>query len=81
VPEGKVPPLVADPLPTWIWNGFEALAPTVSVARMRNATVAPAALLGGVPLRVFPVRLNHDGRPVADHVSEPVPPVAANEAL
>jgi hypothetical protein len=40
-----------------------------------------AALVGGVPLRIFPLKINHEGRLVAVQVIAPVPPVAAKEAL
>jgi hypothetical protein len=48
---------------------------------MVKVTLVPTALAGGVPLNVFPVGFNHDGRPLANQVSEPVPPVPVNEKL
>ena len=81
VAAGNVPPFDGPLLLTGRTNGAEANAPTVSVARMVKLTFVPTALVGGVPLNVLPVRLNHDGRPVADHVSEPVPPVPVNGTL
>jgi hypothetical protein len=59
----------------------KANAPSVSVARTLRIGALPAALSGGIPLSVLPLRLNQEGRLEADHVRAPVPPVAANDTL
>lgn len=70
------------PLPlTASVKGAEAEAPSVSAARTSKFAVAPAALAGGVPPNVAPLKLNQEGRPDPVQVNAPVPPDPVNETL